>query len=206
MVLLEGIAGSGKSTLRNRLLSESAKHGVAFAHLGQFSWLSLEATRKIVRLRQGSSDLSEADAIEAMCTDLSLHFRFNIATAMACGGLVIDRLVLSSATLLAAIYGGDVRRFLQPLSEALPLKPKVTVVLTTEPELCWRRIQSSRRSSTRFVESREMIKRLYSLMQDAAEDWASLSGGAVILRDSATSDDIDTIVLEVLGLLRNSYS
>lgn len=200
MILIEGIAGSGKSTLRNRVLADTASRGVAITHLGQFSWLSLDATRAIVRLRQGSRELPEGAAIAAVCLDLSLHVRHNIREGVSTGELVVDRLVLSTAALLAAIYGGSTGRFVERLNDALSIKPTLTVVLTTPPDVCWKRLEF-RHSAARFVESWEMLQKLSALTQEAAEAWEHLTGSAVIFRSSTLEADIVLIANEIAAAM-----
>ncbi|MEU2135218.1 hypothetical protein [Streptomyces sp. NPDC018352] len=53
LLALEGIAGASKSTLRDRLLADAHSAHIALGHIGQFSWLSLKATRTLIGLRAG---------------------------------------------------------------------------------------------------------------------------------------------------------
>jgi len=100
-IVILGPSGSGKSTVRDRLLIAAGNAGVPLAHIGQYSWLSLAATRTIIGLRAGNAPSDETDAVAAVTTDLRLHPRHNIRLAHMHAHVVADRLLLSTACLLA---------------------------------------------------------------------------------------------------------
>ena len=151
LLALEGIAGAGKSTLRDRLLGDAHDQGVTPSHTGQFSWLSPSATRTLIGLRAGRPAASADDASEAACWDLSLHARFNLAPALTFGPVIADRLTLSTACLLALLHRRPVQTFVERLAEQSAAWPQLTVLLTTPPETCSARI-TTRATSRRFVE------------------------------------------------------
>lgn len=115
LIALEGIAGSGKTTLRDRILHLAEHSGIPVRHIGQFSWLSPAATRTLVAMRTGRAIVDELDAVAAVLDDLTLHAHHNIAAAARDGHVLADRLILSSACLLGLNYPGTVARHLEPL-------------------------------------------------------------------------------------------
>ncbi|MEU8708647.1 hypothetical protein [Streptomyces sp. NPDC048565] len=83
LLALEGIAGAGKSTLRDRLLADAHAAHIALGHIGQFSWLSLPATHTLVGLRAGRPAATSDQALAAARTDLQLHAQHNLAPALS---------------------------------------------------------------------------------------------------------------------------
>ena len=91
LLAIEGIAGSGKTTLRDRLLADATRAGLAATHTGQFSWLSPSATRVLVRLRKGEPTAGPGNAEAAARQDLELHYRYNISPPLTGHAVVADR-------------------------------------------------------------------------------------------------------------------
>ncbi|MEV4868588.1 hypothetical protein [Streptomyces syringium] len=73
LLALEGIAGAGKSTLRDRLLADAHGAHIALGHIGQFSWLSLPATRTLIGLRAGRPAADSDQALAAAHRDLLMQ-------------------------------------------------------------------------------------------------------------------------------------
>jgi thymidylate kinase len=201
LVAIEGSAGSGKSTIRDRLLTAAGATGVPLAHIGQFSWLSLAATRTIVGLRAGNASIGESEALAAVAMDLDLHVRHNIASARQGGHVVADRLVLSTACLLALVYRTKPDEFIVRLASVEGARPSLTVVLTTPPEISSLRLDG-RRSARRFGDEPDAIARLTDLYGRAAEVWHRETGAEVLTGASLTLSDADRFVAAVLARLR----
>lgn len=201
LLAIEGVAGSGKSTVRDRLLIAADNAGVPLAHVGQFAWLSLAATRTIIGLRAGKASSDEADALAAVTTDLRLHVRHNIALAHKQGHVVADRLLLSTACLLALIYDNDPGEYLKRLSQVEGARPGLTIVLTTTPEVAAARL-GDRRSARRFGEAPQTLARLSDLYRRAADVWTQGTGGEVLIGPSTTPTDTDRFVAAALTRLR----
>lgn len=200
LVAVEGIAGSGKSTMRDLLLAVAARKGIPLGHVGQFSWLSLEATRIIIALRAGRTLVSEDAALAAVHRDLTLHARHNLTPARTAGHVIADRLTLSSACLLALLYHGRIERYLEPLATVDAALPEVTVLLATPTALCLDRLRT-RRSQRRFGEHPDTAARLAKLYEGAGGAWQQLTGQRVLQRPAITSDDTDRLVEETLAHL-----
>ncbi|MER7464238.1 hypothetical protein [Streptomyces sp. NPDC097981] len=201
LLALEGIAGAGKSTLRDRLLATAHAEGIPLSHIGQFSWLSHSATRTLIRLRAGTAG-DEQEAIEAAAQDLSLHARFNIATALTAGPVLADRLTLSTACLLALLHQQPVDAYVERLAEQAQARPQLTVLLTTEPDVCHARI-TRRTTERRFTEQRETATRLADLYNEAADAWTKATGLPVLKHPCTTHADLEALVggcMEDLGL------
>jgi dTMP kinase len=189
LLAIEGIAGSGKSTLRDWLLDAAAARGVTIGHVGQFSWLSLPATRTLVRLRAGDPAGGVRAALDAARTDLELHARHNIAPALARGPVIADRLALSTAALLALVHGGPAGQYATTLAEAGNARPDLTVLLTTPPGTCAGRV-SGRATAPRFGEDPDTAAQLADLLEEAADAWAGATRLPVIRHSSVTPEDL----------------
>lgn len=203
LLAVEGIAGSGKSTLRDRLLATAAEEGIPLGHVGQFSWLSLESTRIIIALRTGLAPVCEDAALTAVHRDLDLHARHNLTPARACGHVVADRLTLSTACLLALLYHGRVERYLELLVTVDAARPELTVLLNTPAELCMDRLRT-RATTRRFGEDPDTAPRLAEVYEQAADAWEQLTGQLVLRRPAMTPHDTDRSADEAIMRLRDT--
>ncbi|PVD04482.1 hypothetical protein [Streptomyces sp. CS014] len=197
---LEGTAGAGKSTIRNKTLTAAVTAGVDVGHIGQFSWLSPPATRTLVHVRAGTPTGTAAQSIRAAREDLDLHARFNLAPALARGPLIADRLILSTACLLALAHCQPVEPMIETLAAAAPALPTLTVLLTTPPHLCTQRL-ALRPSRPRFGEDPASAHQLAALYRQASREWTTLTGLPVIHRPSVVEADVEAIARECLNHL-----
>nr|BEK67491.1 hypothetical protein KPHV_47180 [Kitasatospora purpeofusca] len=200
LMALEGLPGAGKSTLRDRLLADARTGGVPLDHTGQFSWLSLAATRTLVRLRAGHSSDAPEEAVEAACWDLALHARFNLTPALVRSPVVADRLSLSTACLLALVHRRPVAEYVERLAEQERARPQLTVLLTTGPDLCQARLVG-RESAPRFTDRPEAADRLADLYPQAATAWSRCTGLEVWQRPCTTKADLDQLAADCLAHL-----
>ncbi|MFD4906580.1 nucleoside/nucleotide kinase family protein [Kitasatospora purpeofusca] len=203
LLALEGIAGAGKSTLRDRVLSNAHDTGIPLSHTGQFSWLSPPATRTLIGLRAGHPATSPDEASEAACWDLALHTRFNLTPALTLGPVIADRLTLSTACLLALLHQRPIYTFVERLAEQSAAWPQLTVLLTTPPETCNARI-ATRATARRFVEEPGTAHRLADLYQQAADAWIETTGLPVLRRPCVTTADLDHLAATCLDRLRDT--
>jgi dTMP kinase len=201
LLAIEGVAGSGKSTVRDRLLDAAGRVGLPLAHVGQFSWLSLAATRVITEVRAGRAPSRKVDALAAVSIDLQLHAQHNIAVAQTQAHVVADRLLLSTACLLALIYGDDPDDYLKRLAQIDVVRPALTIVLSTPPEVTAERL-NGRRSARRFGDEPDKLAQLGDLYQRAADVWRQHAGAEVLVGPSTTPNDADRFVAEALARLR----
>ncbi|WP_371588568.1 hypothetical protein [Streptomyces virginiae] len=204
LLALEGIAGAGKSTLRDRLLATAHAEGIPLSHIGQFAWLSHHATRTLIRLRAGRGG-NEQEAIEAAAQDLALHSRFNIDPALAEGPVLADRLTLSTACLLALLHRQPVDAYVERLAEQTQARPQLTVLLTTEPDICHDRI-TRRTTARRFTEQPEAATRLTDLYNEAADAWTKATGLPVLKYPCTTHADLEALVYACMEDLRSAGS
>jgi thymidylate kinase len=200
LLALEGAAGAGKSTLRDRLLADAHTEGIPLSHIGQFSWLSRPSARTLVRLRVGHAGDPD-EAIEAACQDLALHARFNLAPALSQGPVLADRLTLSTACLLALLHQQPVDKYVERLAEQRLARPKLTVLLTTEPDICHTRI-TRRATARRFTEHPEAAARLADLYHEAAKAWTKTTGLPVLYHPCTTRADLDALAAACMDQLR----
>ncbi|MET7712307.1 hypothetical protein [Streptomyces sp. NPDC005407] len=200
LLALEGIAGAGKSTLRDRLLADAHTEGIPLNHIGQFSWLSHPATRTLVRLRAGHVGDPD-EAIGAACRDLALHSRFNLTPALTQGPVLADRLTLSTACLLALLHQQPVDEYVNRLAEDERARPKLTVLLSTEPDICHARI-TRRATARRFTEQPDSATRLADLYLQAGDVWTKITGLPVLHHPCTTRADLDTLATACMDHLR----
>ncbi|MEU8132157.1 hypothetical protein [Streptodolium elevatio] len=203
LLALEGIAGAGKSTMRDRLLEGARYDGVPLAHVGQFSWLSLEATRTVIELRAGRPARTAEQALRAMRRDLELHARHNLIPALRLGAVIADRLTLSTACLLALVHDLPVADCVRELAEVPAARADLTVLLTTPLELCHGRI-SDRATRRRFGEDAQTASRLAELFDLAVTVWTDTTGLPVLRHSCATQPDLAWLVAECRARLMRS--
>lgn len=201
LLAVEGIAGAGKSTLRDRLLAAAAAEDLGLGHIGQFSWLSLPSTRTIISLRAGRPAASSEEAVAAARCDLELHARHNLASALSLGPVVADRLTLSTACRLALLHDRPVADYVHQLAEVTAARAELTVLLTTEPELCHARL-SRRATSRRFGEDLPTANRLADVYEQAATAWTEATGLTVVRHTCTTGPDLDLLATTCLNRLR----
>ncbi|WP_433530605.1 hypothetical protein ACQPYA_00135 [Micromonospora sp. CA-263727] len=203
LLALEGIAGAGKSTLRDRLLATAAYEDIRLGHIGQFAWLSLDATRTIIGLRVGRPASTAVRAMAAVRRDLDLHARHNLTPALSLGPVVADRFALSTACLLALLYDRPVAHYVQQVAEVTAARAKLTVLLTTEPELCHTRL-SKRPTTRRFGEDPSTAARLADLYEQAANAWTETTGLPLLRHPCATESDLDLLAGACLDRLHET--
>jgi dTMP kinase len=197
LLAIEGIAGSGKTTLRDRLLADASRAGLRATHTGQFSWLSPRATRVLVRLRQGERASGAEDAAHE---DLELHYRYNISPSLSGHAVVADRFMLSTASLIALVHEQPAVPIAARLATAGRL-PDTVVMLTTPAWLCQQRI-ATRPGAGRFTDQPGTAERLHQLLTEAAAGWTAETGGTVVAVPCADRRDLDhaaDVCLRLLG-------
>lgn len=201
LLAFEGIAGAGKSTLRDRILANAAREHIRLGHIGQFSWLSLEATRSIIGLRAGRPAADGVRAMAAVRRDLELHARHNLAPALSLGAVIADRLTLSTASLIALLHDRPVAHYVQQLAEVTAARADLIVLLTTEPGLCHARL-SIRPTTRRFGEDHSTAARYADLYEQAADAWTEATSLPVLRHPCATEPDLDRLAAACLERLR----
>ncbi|MBR7825820.1 hypothetical protein KDK95_05830 [Actinospica sp. MGRD01-02] len=197
LLALEGIAGAGKSTVRDRLLSLTADRSQPAVDLGQFSWLDPDATRTLIQLRAGGKP---GGALDAARRDLGLHVTYNLAPARAAGLVLADRWIISTACLLALSGRRGVDYHLAELAAQTSAHPEVTVLLTTPAHVCLARIWR-REAGRRFVEEPRIASQLAELYERAASAWTRLTGATVVRHTCRTEEDLESITSRCLHLI-----
>ncbi len=201
LLAIEGVAGAGKSAVRDRVLDAAASRGLPLGHIGQFSWLSLEATRTIVSLRAGRTGGDMHDDARAVMTDLELLARHNLAPALACGSVIADRFTLSSVCLLALLHHRPVRGYVEQLAKVTTARPRMIVLLTTPPTLCHSRL-ARRATAQRFADDPPGVARLAELYLQAATAWTRATGLPVLRHPCADDGDLAHLTTTCLDRLR----
>jgi dTMP kinase len=203
LLALEGIAGAGKSTLRDHVLTSAADEGIRIGHIGQFSWLSLTATRTIIGMRAGHPAPAAEQALAAVRADLELHARYNLAPALSAGPVIADRLTLSTVCLLALLHHHPVADYVRQLAEVTAARADLTVLLTTPTDVCHTRL-SGRTTERRFGEELPTADRLTDLFDQAATAWTRCTGLPVLRHPCTTDNDLDALTVDCLARLRTA--
>lgn len=197
LLALEGIAGAGKSTVRDRLLARTAAAPCRSVDLGQFSWLDPAATRTLIQLRAGAKPRG---ALNAARRDLGLHVTYNLAPARDAGTVLADRWIISTACLLALSSRRSVDYHLAELAAHTSAHPDITVLLTTPAHVCLARIWR-REAGRRYIEEPAIATRLAGLYERAADAWTRLTGATVIRHSCRTEDELESIASQCLQFI-----
>lgn len=202
MIALEGIAGSGKSTLRDRILELTTAQGIRIRHVGQFSWLSLHATRTLVDLRTGRAPVTEAESADAMVEDLTQHAQHNLTPAVD-DHMLADRWVLSTSALLELTHPGATERHMPRLARIESARPDLTVLLSTPVEICARRL-ALRPTPARLGDGVAAATELRGIYDHCADIWQQTTGLPVIRRSLETIEHTEELARELLTDLRKA--
>lgn len=205
LLAVEGIAGAGKSTLRDQVLAAAASEQIPLDHIGQFSWLSLPATRTLIEVRAGRAPSSAGLAGDAAHEDLELHLRYNLAPALRHRSVIADRLTLSTVCLLALVDGRPVHGYIHRLAQVTAARPEFTLLLTTPLPLCQARLDR-RPTRRRFGEDAVNAARIADLYEQAATTWTDVTGLPVIRQPCATDEDLVNLATLCLDQLRGAQS
>lgn len=79
----EGCDGAGKTTILRLLSHALTLYNLPVFTVGQHSWLHLESSRIIAKVRSGSGNLSADEISLAYRLDKKYHYKFNIAPAQS---------------------------------------------------------------------------------------------------------------------------
>lgn len=201
-IAIEGIAGAGKSTLRDRILTLAHQHELQVRHVGQFSWLSPAATRTLVNMRTGRAPVLGPDAIDAARDDLLLHAEHNLKTAHPNEHVLADRLVLSTACMIELAHTGTAHACLTELASVENARPDLTVLVTTPADLCTRRLAT--RSTSRPLDDPSTAAQLRDLYEHCADTWSQLTRTPVRRYTLATNEDSEHAAHELIAELKGN--
>jgi len=201
-IAIEGIAGAGKSTLRDRILALADQHELRVRHVGQFSWLSPSATRVLVNLRTGRAPVPRPLAIDAARDDLLLHAEHNLRTLHPSEHVLADRLMLSTACMIELAHAGTAHTCLTELAAVKNARPDLTVLVTTPVDLCARRLAT--RSTSRPLDDPSTAARLRDLYEHCADTWCQLTRTPVRRYTLATNEDSEHAAHELIAELKGN--
>ena len=189
LIAVEGIDGSGKTTIVRHLVEELRKRGydvVAFKEPTDSEYGKM--IRQILKDRK----VSPEEELKLFIKDREFNVRNNILPALKDGKVVImDRYYYSTMAYQGAL-GLDVER-IKMLNKQFP-KPDLVIILDVSPETALKRIKAKRKPD-RF-EDVEYLRRV-------REIFLSLKNNVVVVdaeRDiEEVKRDVLKIVLEFLG-------
>lgn len=202
--VIEGIDGSGKTTIINALRNRFLDNGleVDFGQsLKSFNLLcepTLAATgRRIREHLKRNDDLSRKEWLELFHVDRSMNVQHNILPALQNSGLVIqDRYFYSTAA-----YQGDplisptAQEIVDSSKKAGFLEPDLLVYLNIDPEISMSRIKMARKEMESF-EKRNLLEKIHSNYDSI------LPADALILDATRPTDElIDRIIQAIRNKL-----
>jgi dTMP kinase len=195
LLALEGIDGSGKSTLGRRLAEALRAQGYTvslFREPGD-SEFGAELRRIFVEGR----DVTPEEEMKLFLEDRRLDVRDNIGPALERGEVVImDRYYLSSVVYQGAL-GLDPAMILAANLEIAP-EPDLTVVFDLDPAVALRRIRAARGDANTFEDASYLtsVRELYRRYVD---------GDRVQLLDAARDFEpvLDELVMRVSAFLES---
>jgi dTMP kinase len=212
LVVLEGIDGSGKTTLRNYVWDRLLRQGIPTIAMGQHSWLDVDAARLLVSLRSSSAPMMIGRDLEmirsAYLKDKYLHWQNSLRHAQGQSVVLLDRYFLSDAVYLQAIYGLNSSDTIdQGHAYGLPA-PEVLVYLDIDETHAEQRV-SARGRETKHYEEAVALGRVRAVYQDVLSRRGSTAGelfSKKFLRLSSRTpterqDAVDQIFQVVRGLL-----
>ncbi len=178
-VVVEGIDGTGKSTLVSNIYRALRKKGID-------TMLTFEPTHGEwgMKLRRSFMDSKRAEAEEELSMfmkDRKEHLRDVIIPALQNGRVVLcDRYYFSTIAYQGA-RGLDPEK-IQEENEEFALRPDICFILELDPEKAVRRITEGRMDRTNNFEQTDYLKRV-------AEIFSSLKDECIIRLDAELSPD-----------------
>lgn len=178
-VVVEGIDGTGKSTLVSNIYRALRKKGID-------TMLTFEPTHGEwgMKLRRSFMDSKRAEAEEELSMfmkDRKEHLRDVIIPALQNGRVVLcDRYYFSTIAYQGA-RGLDPEK-IQEENEEFALRPDICFILELDPEKAVRRITEGRMARTNNFEQTDYLKRV-------AEIFSSLKDECIIRLDAELSPD-----------------
>ena len=184
LIAVEGIDGSGKTTVVRFLIEELRKRGydvVAFKEPTDSEYG--RRIRQILKERK----VSPEEELKLFIKDREFNVRNNILPALKSGKIVImDRYYYSTIAYQGAL-GLDVE-MIRKLNEQFP-KPDLVIILDVSPETALKRIKAKRRPD-RF-EDLEYLRKV-------REIFLSLKNNIVVVDAERNIEDVNRDVLKVV--------
>ncbi len=189
LIAVEGIDGSGKTTIVRYLVEELRKRGYDVV---SFKEPTDSKYGKMIRQILKDRKISPEEELKLFIKDREFNVRNNILPALKDGKIVImDRYYYSTVAYQGAL-GLDVER-IKMLNKQFP-KPDLVIILDVSPETALKRIKAKRKPD-RF-EDEEYLRRV-------REIFLSLKNNVVVVdaeRDiEVVKRDVLKVVLEFLG-------
>ena len=193
LIAVEGIDGSGKTTIVRFLEQELKKRGYDVA---TFKEPTGSEWGKKIRQAFRDRSLKPEDELELFLKDREWNVKHNILPALKAGKIVImDRYYYSTIAYQGAL-GIDLN-YIRQLNEKFP-KPDLVIILDINPETALKRIKKRGDKPNRF-EDVEYLKKV-------REIFLSLKDNVVVIDAERCLDDVKNDVLKVvLSLLKNEH-
>ncbi|MBD2470945.1 deoxynucleoside kinase [Nostoc sp. FACHB-145] len=153
---LEGCDGAGKTTIV-RLISQALKqYNLPVFAVGQHSWLHLESSRVIAKVRAGVANFSADIISQAYRLDKKQHYKFNIAPAQSQAIVISDRWILSDAVYQEVLNGMRAEDTLATyMREQVPY-PSMILYVTCDVSGAYSRILSRGKASRHYERPAEL--------------------------------------------------
>ncbi|MCA6622924.1 MAG: AAA family ATPase [Pseudanabaena sp. M165S2SP1A06QC] len=152
----EGCDGAGKTTILRLLSHALTLYNLPVFTVGQHSWLHLESSRIIAKVRSGSGNLSADEISLAYRLDKKYHYKFNIAPAQSKAVVISDRWLLSDAVYQEVLYGLPAEETLATyIKEQIPY-PNMIIYVTCDIYDAYSRILSRGKTSRHYERPAEL--------------------------------------------------
>lgn len=156
-VVLEGIDGSGKTTVCSALSEKLSERGYRVA-------VTEEPTELIRPLLSGGMEIKDPAALFLLFTADRMEHQERIKKLLSSNDIVLcDRYLLSSfayqGVLISQKYGGWDRamRWMESVSEYIHMKPDLTILLDSDPEVSLKRIREKRGALHPYFENENYL-------------------------------------------------
>lgn len=189
LIAIEGIDGSGKSTIAKELVK-------FLSSLGYDAVLLKEPSDSIYgqKIKEAEERLSPEEELRLFLLDREVDVKERILPALEKGKIVVmDRYYYSNVAYQSA-RGIDAKKILE-LNERIAPKPNLVIILDVSPETALKRI--SHRSKLTVFENREYLEKV-------RENFLKIVDKKIIIINAERP--IEEVKKEVFKIVRNSLS
>lgn len=193
-IALEGCDGAGKTTTRKLVTRDLARLGLPVFAVGQHSWLDLESSRVIAKLRSGVGGIPPDRVSRAYLLDKRAHHENNIAPARPQAFVICDRWILSDAVYQEVLYGMRAEQIIAAYDQAGVPWPQMIIYVDCEVPSAYNRILA-RGKATRHYERPPELSEICAVYDRILGSRAIPEGtGVVRVPNHGSPDDLSAMV------------
>lgn len=200
-IVIEGLPGVGKTTVRDRLVNALAQRTVAAHHVGQHGWLHPSASRTIIDARRGAVGVSPSSLTDALLIDKAAHLAANVGPYLFGQAVIADRFYLSDLCLLGMRNAKQFERYVNG-TRVLQPRPSLMILLSAPIAEVERRLEQARKFR-RFLDGADALTRADEVI---CSPWPERFGLPIMRVENSTKNDlvaaVNLIVQRVDGLMK----